>query len=237
MNVLTRTCPCKHATANNRPQQCASSDTTPARPHTRERIGTALRQRITSRLRTPSPPSGDAVEPLALAFGLPRGAGFIGDGADGLLRAALTEALTGKVGVSWIIATGHDLRCLFGDAFDDTLVESLAPRLHVVDTLEEAAERLEFEADVIRALDVNDRPSFTVSTVLWFTVPGPDTDVVHDTLQNWPGTGLVPLIAGHWPYGPTHLIDSDGPRPLPHRPINLLTAQQATTELQAASAA
>ncbi len=145
--------------------------------------------------------------------------------------------LTCKVGVSWVIATGHDLRCLFGDAFDDTLAESLAPRLHVAETLEEATERLEFEADVIRALDVNDRPSFTVSTVLWFAAPGPDADVVHDTLQSWPGTGLIPLIAGPWPYGPTYLIDADGPRPLPRRSIDLLTAQQATTELQVASAA
>ncbi|WP_026405400.1 hypothetical protein [Actinomadura rifamycini] len=159
------------------------------------------------------------------------------DAVGGLLRAALTEVLTDKVGISWVIATGHELGRLFGDAFDDTLAESLAPRLHAVETLEEAAERLEFEADVIRALDVNDRPSFTVSTVLWFAAPGPDADVVHDTLQSWPGTGLVPLLASPWPYGPTYLIDADGPRPLPRRSINLLTAQQATTEIHAALAA
>ncbi|QFG22901.1 hypothetical protein [Actinomadura sp. WMMB 499] len=233
MNVLTRICTCAKQPTT---KQCSVSTATATRPHTRDRICSLFRQRITSRLRTASPPSADT-EPLALAFGHPHGAGFIGAGADGLLRAALTEALTSKLGVSWVIATERDLRSLFDDAFNDALADQLVPRLHVAETLEDIVERLEFEADVIRALSVNDRPALTASTVLWFTAPGPDGDVVHEAMQSWPGTGLVPLIAGPWPYGPTYLVDSDGPRPLPRRPINLLTAQQATTKLQATMAA
>ncbi|MFV2177635.1 hypothetical protein ACFHW2_14430 [Actinomadura sp. LOL_016] len=69
--------------------------------------------------------------------------------------------------------------------------------------------------------------------MLWFAAPGPHADVVHQTLRRWPGTNLTALIAGGWPYDPTHLIDYDGPRALPRRPIHLLTAHQAANNLRA----
>ncbi|TDD69372.1 hypothetical protein [Actinomadura rubrisoli] len=193
---------------------------------TRNRLRAALQHRTAGPDRTPSSHEGHR-QLLASAFRHPQGTGFIGPGADGLLRSAFTEALTSKTGVSWILAAKSDLRRLFDDAFDDALREHWSPRLRVVDTLEDAIEHLDFEADIARALNTN--ATDALLPVLWFTTSGPDTDVIHQTLQNWPD--IIALIAGGWPHGPTHLIEADGPRPLPRRPIDLLSPQQAIASL------
>ncbi|WP_157430950.1 hypothetical protein [Actinomadura macra] len=235
MNVLTRTCPCKkRTTTKHQPHGNLDRSANRAHPHALARLRTLLQRRIPDRFQnsiTPDRPS----EPLARVFGHPQGAGFIGPGADSLLRAILTEALTSKIGVSWIIATQHDLNALWSDALNDTQLTKFPARLHVAETLEAAIERLEFEANAIAAPSDGRRPP-TTSTVLWFTKPGPDADVVHQTLQRWPDSNLIALIAGAWPYGPTHFTDHDGPRALPHQPINLLSAHQAADKLRAFAA-
>ncbi|OLT31854.1 hypothetical protein BJF79_08655 [Actinomadura sp. CNU-125] len=156
MNVLTRACQCKKRTTMqhacrsllafgaNRSQSC-----------NRGRLRTLLQHRTADRPRL-LPLRHRDDELLARTFGHPQGAGFTGPGANGLLRAILTEALTSKVGVSWVIATRRDLHRLGADVFDDQTLDRFSSRLQVTDTLEDTIERLEFEADVVRALDVND---------------------------------------------------------------------------------
>ncbi|MDL4813204.1 hypothetical protein [Actinomadura opuntiae] len=217
----------KRSTTNHRTPQVPSLTT--SRPHPRARLSALLSRYAGGRLRTSFPPN-QAAELLARTFGHAEGAGFIGPGAHDLLRAILTEALTTKTGVSWVIATKHDLQSLGTDAFDDATLDRFSSRLLVTETLEDTIERLEFEADVTRALDIN-KPLTTEASLLWFSSPGPDADVVHQTLDHWPGTSLTALIAGPWPYGPTHLIETDGPRPLPQHPVRMLSVQQAVAEL------
>ncbi|WUH99689.1 hypothetical protein OHR68_40435 [Spirillospora sp. NBC_00431] len=213
MNVLTRTCPYeKRITTKRQPHHTHRSlalTANRARAHSLARLRMLLRRRAAdqpSSLITPDEPS----EPLARVFGHPQGAGFTGPGADGLLRAILTEALTSKIGVSWIIATRHDLNALWASTLDDTLLTKYSARLHVAETREDAVEHLKLKADAIAALGIDRRPP-TSPSVLWLTSPGPETDVIHQTLQHWPGNNLIALIAGAWPHGPTHLINHAGP--------------------------
>mgnify|MGYP001455586234 CR=1 FL=1 len=229
MKVLPRACHhskrtpdrCKHRQAT-----CDFSD----RPVNTRPVH-ALQHRSANLPKVPRP-HGGRPELLALTFGHPEGTGFIGPGGHGLLRAILTEALMSRTGVSWILATQADLHRLFGDAFDKQVFDRLSPRLQVAETLEDAVERMEFEADVINAINISGPPAAQRPPVLWLTRSGPDTDVVHQTLQKWSGTDLVVLVDGGWPYGPTHLIEADGSSPMPRHPIDLLTAHQAITALR-----
>ncbi|MFI0486784.1 hypothetical protein [Actinomadura sp. 9N215] len=233
MNVPTRTCPCENRTT---PEQRTSISLRAnlAHLHSLARLRTLLHCRAANRPQSSNTPQEPA-EPLARVFGHPQGAGFIGPGADGLLRTILTQALTSKIGVSWIIATRHDLNALWADALNDTVLTRFSARLHLAESLEDVIERLEFEADAIAALSIDHRPP-TNPAILWLTSPGPDADVVHQTLQHWPNDNLIALIAGGWPHGPTHLIGHDGPQAFPPRPINLLTAHQAAKQLRSSTA-
>lgn len=56
-------------------------------------------------------------------------------------------------------------------------------------------------------------------------MPGEHSDVVHEAITTWLADNLVVFTAGPWPYGPTYVIEKNGPRPLPHRPIGLLIPQ------------
>ncbi|MEU8803269.1 hypothetical protein [Spirillospora sp. NPDC048819] len=172
-------------------------------------------------------------QPLAHAFGGPEGAGLIGPGADGLLRAAFTEALTHATGARQVITTKPDLDRLFAGAFDEPLIDNFAPRLHAAETLEDAIEYIELEDCISTAIDTNDASSAESPVYVWFATPGPDADVVHETLQRWHGTNLIALMSGAWPYGPTHFIDADGPRRLPDHNLHLLPRDQAITRLRA----
>jgi hypothetical protein len=66
-----------------------------------------------------SPPNDRGSELPAYALRDPQGTSFVGRGAHGLDRAAFSEALTGKVGVSWIRAAKPDSPRLFGGPLDD----------------------------------------------------------------------------------------------------------------------
>ncbi|MFV2175534.1 hypothetical protein ACFHW2_26035 [Actinomadura sp. LOL_016] len=236
MNIRTHTCRCENRAPMQRgPRSLLTLDTNPSHPHNRGRLRALLQRCATERLLAPARRNG-ASEPLARIFAHPQGAGFTGSGADGLLRAILTEALTSKVGVSWVIATRHDLQSLGADVFNDETLDRYSSRLQVTETLEDSIERLEFEADVIRALDVNDG-SAAGPTVLWFSSPASDADVVNETLVHWPDTNLIAFVADPWPYGPTHLVDADGPKPRPLRPVRLLSPRQAAEELRRSTSA
>ncbi|GLZ16379.1 hypothetical protein Acsp04_66140 [Actinomadura sp. NBRC 104425] len=229
MKVLSRAYHHSKRTPDRRKHRQATCDFSDRPANTRP---VPARQHPSPVLPTIPRPQGGSPEPLAVTFGHPQGTGFIGPGGRGLLRAALTEALLSRTGVSWAIATQADLHRLFGDTFDKRVFDRLSPRLQVVDTLEDAVERMEFEADVINAINVSGPPAAQRPPVLWLTSSGPDADVVHQALQKWSGTNLVVLVDGGWPYGPTHLIESDGSSPMPRHPVDLMTPHQAIAALR-----
>lgn len=179
-----------------------------------------------------SPPSdhqNPATALLAHIFGHPQGAGVIGPGADGLLRAALVEALTSGHGHIRVITTQADLDRLLRSTRGRRAALPPGLCLHVVETLEDAIEHLEAESG---PQPHDAPPSTNAPHAIWIATPGADADVVHQTLQQQ-GTRLTALLYGPWPYGPTHLIETDGPR-LPLRwPISLMSAEVAAAKLQA----
>ena len=85
---------------------------------------------------------------LARAFGHPDGVGFIGPGADALLRGIFTEALTSNSEVAQVITTHADLSRLFGDAFSESVINAHVPLLRIMPSLEDAIEHLELEAEI-----------------------------------------------------------------------------------------
>lgn len=157
------------------------------------------------------------------------GAGFIGPGAGAFLRTMLTEALTHEATGTQVITTKADLDRLLSPLSADAVTETHASRLHVRETLEDAIELLELKADELAMTGETNKPSAPI--YVWFATPGPDADVVHETLRQWPTDNLTGLMLGLWPYGPTHMIDKTGPRPLPSQPISLLSPEQAITRL------
>lgn len=162
---------------------------------------------------------------LARVFSHPEGAGVIGPGAQHLLRAMLVDALVdGPEQINVIIAQ-PDLEQLLGDT---SLVppELLASTLHMSETLEDTIEHLENTHRRTGADDSSERPP-----ILWLASPGPDADVVHQTTKNLAASNLIAFVHGPWPYGPTHLIDMDGPRQLPTRAIKMLSQNQAAARL------
>ncbi|MFB4298496.1 hypothetical protein [Actinomadura sp. NTSP31] len=133
--------------------------------------------------------------PLAQAFSHPEGAGVIGPGAQHLLRAVLVDALVeGTERVNVVIAQ-PDLEQLLGDT-SSVPPELLASTLHMSDTLEDTIEHLENTHRRTGANEFNEQP-----TTLWLASPGPDADVVHQTLKSLPTANLIALFHGPWPYG------------------------------------
>jgi hypothetical protein len=167
-----------------------------------------------------------ASEPiLARPFSHPQGAGVIGPGALRLLRTMLVDGLTGSADRCEVVIARADLERLLGAA-SSQLPSHFAPVLHVPDTLEDAIEHLECRVPrIIAAVPKKQVP------VLWLATPGADADVVQQTLESQSSTDLITLFNGPWPYGPTHFIDTDGPRRLPDRDLHLLTRDQAIAEV------
>ncbi|MFA1551797.1 hypothetical protein [Actinomadura chokoriensis] len=175
--------------------------------------------------------TGSKMDLLARAFGHPDGAGFIGPGADALLRGMFTEALVSKSDVAQVITTRADLYRLFGEAFDESVTSAHATRLCIMESLEDAIEHLELEAEMTKMINVANVLPLVLPATIWLTTPGPDSDVVHQALRHWPDSSVLALISGPWPYGPTHLIEETGPRPLPSGPLPLPSPQEAIDQL------
>jgi hypothetical protein len=178
-------------------------------------IASTSRRRATPQHDGPMPTSL-----LAHAFSYPEGAGVIGPGAKRLLRTILVDALTHDERVDVIIAR-PDLDELLGGAPPEL-------PLTVTETLEDAIEHLESRTLQISAAGIVERPP-----TLWVGTPGPDADVVHHALKHQPGSDLIGLFDGPWPYGPTHFIDMDGPRQLPTQDLKLLSRAQSISRLHA----
>ncbi|WP_198679180.1 hypothetical protein [Thermomonospora amylolytica] len=186
--------------------------TPPARAHQTDTSGGPLRETFS----------------LISAFHHPDGTGVIGAGTDGLLRTALVQALTSRTAPTQVITTRPELERLFPIKPDSTLLEALTPALHAAETLEEAIEHLESRSDLPSPGSASTAQS---TRTLWLVTPGSDADVVHQTIQRCSGINLTGLFAGPWPYGPTHVIDIDGPRQPLHQPITLLSPEQAIIAL------
>lgn len=165
---------------------------------------------------------------LARAFSYPQGAGFIGPGAERLLRTVLVEALTRSTETVDVIMARPDLDELLGGALSELPLARFPSVLHVTETLEGAIEHLEGRAARISATG-----RVELSPTLWVATPGADADVVHQTLKQRPESELIGLFNGPWPYGPTHFIDINGPRRLPSQGFNLLSCDQAIARLDA----
>lgn len=142
---------------------------------------------------------------------LQQAAGVIGAGADAYLRAVLVHLLTRATDTARVVTTGNDLDRLFEGQFDLALQSSYSKQLYVADLLEDAVEHLETKAEHQNALLIaaNSPECMNTLTTYWFAAPGADTDVVHQTIQRWTGLGLIPLLFGPWPYGPTHQLNDN----------------------------
>ncbi|NKZ03263.1 hypothetical protein [Actinomadura latina] len=179
-----------------------------------------IARRVIARGRLTRPP-----QPLAQSFMYPGGAGMIGPGAERLLRTVLVDALTnGSERLNVVIALS-DLEQLLGDT-SSLPSGRFASALHVAETLEDTIEHLESRHPRLGIAGTTPRPA-----TLWLATPGPDADVVHQTLEHLPTASIIALFKGPWPYGPTHLIDTDGPRQLPARDLTLVSRNQAVASL------
>ncbi|WP_021591205.1 hypothetical protein [Actinomadura welshii] len=194
-------------------------------------FGTRGRDNLTNRQALSQDNMGSKASLLARAFAHPDGVGFIGPGADALLRGVFTEALASKTDVAQVITTHADLDRLFGEAINKSVTRIHAPRLRIMGSLEEAIEHLELEAETTEMISATSAPLLDVPAVVWLATPGPDADVVQEVLRRWPDNSLIALLAGPWPYGPNHLIEETGPRPLPDGPIPLPSPQEAIKQL------
>jgi hypothetical protein len=172
----------------------------------------------------PSSTEHPALSMMARAFNHSQGAGLLGPGTDGLLRTLLIDALINQAEPANVILTRTDLERLFHEDLDRLPLECFGAGLHVTATLEDAIEFLEQWAGI--------NGCRTLFPMLWIATPHKDADVVHNTLTALDGVDIVALLNGSWPYGPTYLIEPDGPRPVPNK-INLLSAEQALGQLQA----
>ncbi|MFF0522305.1 hypothetical protein ACFYTC_26635 [Actinomadura nitritigenes] len=194
-------------------------------PH---RLVSRLPHRMARRLQ-PQPSTGTTFRPLlARTFTYPQGTGLLGPGTDGLLRTVFVDAFTLGTESAEVLVTRSHLEELFDEDLHQTPFDRLRPSLHLVETLEDAIEHLEERA----LWDVTGESAKPQPT-LWLAIPGPDADVVHRTLTALTELDIIALFEGPWPYGPTHLIDADGPRQLPSR-TTLLPVHEAISRLSAA---
>jgi hypothetical protein len=156
--------------------------------------------------RTPVRPT-----PLRTAEDLthPSGLGVVGPGANGFMRAMLVDFLSQDAKV---VLSRNELNRMFEGAFDDGLIQSLAPRLHVCDLLEEAVEHLELDMLMAEAEQANPDLSPTRGRdvrTYWISTPGQDDDVVVPLVTR--GTHRpVGLVFGAWHHGRTCTVDSTG---------------------------
>ncbi|GAA2160215.1 hypothetical protein [Actinomadura napierensis] len=201
-------------------------------PHViRNHVRALVERRFAHEHKKPSTDSEGRDDLLINLFGAPHGAGLIGPGAAGLQRAALIEAFACEDGISQIVIDDANLVRLFGHLIDDDLGEALGDRLYLTDLLENAIEYIESETKRVPASETS-APDQETAPIAWFAAPGHDADVVLQLLRTWRMPNVVALISGPWAYGPTHYIEVDGPRKLPHRPMTLPTPAQATEALR-----
>ncbi|MFC4906181.1 hypothetical protein [Actinomadura gamaensis] len=176
---------------------------------------------------------------VAAELARPSGVGLVGDGADGFVRAVITELVTRDGPRAKVVLSRAELDRLFGDAFDEPLRSALAPELHVCELLEDAIEHLELEMLLSDAEQANPDLSPTrgrgMPTTYWISTPGRDDDVVLPLVRRGPANRPVGIMFGVWPHGRTCAVDADGGLATPSGPrrVTPLTADQALAALRA----
>ncbi|MFI6520220.1 hypothetical protein ACIBF1_32030 [Spirillospora sp. NPDC050679] len=176
----------------------------------------------------------------ATALATPSGLGVVGPGANAFMRAVLVELLTGEAGHVKVVVSRGELLRMFEDGLDETLLQALAPRLHVCELLEDAIEHLELEmlmADAERANpDLSPTGGRDLPTAYWIATPGQDDDVVLPLVRRGGAHRLVGLMFGVWPHGRTVALEADGR--LSRGPAAAsLTAEEALARLRAGATA
>ncbi|WP_433332928.1 hypothetical protein [Spirillospora sp. CA-294931] len=146
--------------------------------------------------------------------------GITGPGSNSFARAALADALTQDGGHCRVVISRNELGRLFEGDFEAELVEALSPHLQVFELLEDVIQHIEdewrLEALMGEAEKANPdvRPHGASSngtrTTLWIAAPGPDHDVVQPLIEDGSRHGLVGLMLGTWPHGPTYTTNTDG---------------------------
>lgn len=118
MMAMARTYHRIKSTTSHRPHDRSAGDLGGASTDVHRPPGSQLQPRAMNRPAT-SPPNDRGSELPAHALRDLQGASFVSRGTHGLDRSAFSEALTGKVGVSWIRAAKPDSPRLFGGPLDD----------------------------------------------------------------------------------------------------------------------
>ncbi|MEO5877392.1 MAG: hypothetical protein ABIS86_08310 [Streptosporangiaceae bacterium] len=139
------------------------------------------------------------------------GVGVVGAGATGFMRAALVELLT-RVDRK-VVLSRTELNRLFGGAMTPDMLGTLSPGLHVCAHLDDAVAYLEREPGL----------------VYWIATPGDEDGVVLSLLRR---EALRGLLFGHWPHGPTAVVNVDGTIPDGGPPVPTLTAAEALERLR-----
>ncbi|TDE30972.1 hypothetical protein E1289_17555 [Actinomadura sp. 6K520] len=133
MNRLVRTCDRNTQTTKRRPDGRSVEDLGGDPRDFYRSLGSPSQLRETDR-------QGDRVaELVAIVVLAPQG-------AREPLRSAFTEALTNKVGVSWIRAAKPETKYLFNDAADNVRCDQAPPCLQIVNPLDDAIEPLGFDS-------------------------------------------------------------------------------------------
>ena len=173
----------------------------------------ALHQKMTRPLPVLPRPTRSPVRPRPLRsaedLARPSGLGVVGPGANGFMRAMLVDLLSRDAKV---VLSRNELNRMFEGAFDEGLIQSLAPRLHVCDLLEEAVEHLELDMLMAEAEQANPDLSPTRGRdvpTYWISTPGQDDDVVVPLVTRG-ANRPVGLVFGEWRHGRTCTVDSSG---------------------------
>lgn len=187
----------------------------------------------------PGIPSPVAAVQWASDLARPSGVGLVGDGADGFVRAVVTELVTRGDPRARVVLSRTELDRLFDGAFDEPLRSALEPELRVCELLEDAIEHLELEMLVSDAEhanpDLSPTRGLTVPTTYWIATPGHDDDVVLPLVRRGPAHRPVGVMFGVWPHGRTCSIDADGTLTTPTGPrhVPLLTVDESLAALRA----
>ncbi|MCP2339813.1 hypothetical protein [Actinomadura rupiterrae] len=182
---------------------------------------------------------GRSATALAAELARPCGVGLVGDGADGFVRAVITELLTQRGPRARVVLARTEVARVFGTAFDEPLRSALAPELHVCDLLEDAIEHLELEmllSDAERANpDLSPTRGRGMPTTFWISTPGQDDDVVLPLVRRGSSNRPVGIMFGVWPHGRTCSVDAAGTVTTASGPrhVRPLTSAEALAALRA----
>ncbi|MFC6878828.1 MULTISPECIES: hypothetical protein [Actinomadura] len=180
--------------------------------------------------------AADGAAATARELARPHGVGVVGPGADGFVRAVLVELLTREPSRTNVVVMRAELDRLFGDGLGEELRYAPDARLHVFDRSEDAAAHLELELLTAAAERANPDLSPTggrdLPATFWIRAPGPDDAAVPPLARRGLAHGLVTLVNGPWPHGPTRTVERDGGLTGTGRTVPVLTRADALARMR-----